>query len=44
MSMDDGITKLDYGATNPSSYMTDAFVYQLGRGASKGNIQHLIMV
>ena len=33
-----GISKLDNasGATNPSSYMTDAFVYQLGRGASKG--------
>jgi len=29
------ISKLDNatGATNPSSYMTDAFVYQLGRGA-----------
>ena len=33
-----GISKLDNasGATNPDSYMTDAFVYQLGRGASKG--------
>ena len=33
-----GISKLDNasGATNPSSYMTDAFVYQLGRGAGKG--------
>lgn len=30
-----GISKLDNasGATNPSSYMADAFVYQLGRGA-----------
>ena len=29
------LSKLDNatGATNPSSYMTDAFVYQLGRGA-----------
>ena len=33
-----GISKLDNasGATNPSSYMTNAFVYQLGRGAGKG--------
>ena len=33
-----GISKLDNasGATNPSSYMSDAFVYQLGRGAGKG--------
>lgn len=33
-----GISKLDNasGATNPSSYMSDAFVYQLGKGASKG--------
>jgi hypothetical protein len=32
-----GISKLDNntGATNPTSYMTDAVVYQLGRGASK---------
>jgi hypothetical protein len=32
-----GISKLDNntGATNPSEYMTDAVVYQLGRGASK---------
>jgi|DEB0MinimDraft_6_1074348.scaffolds.fasta_scaffold06139_4 hypothetical protein len=30
-----GISKLDNatGASNPSSYMADAFVYQLGRGA-----------
>ena len=33
-----GISKLDNasGATDPSSYMTNAFVYQLGRGAGKG--------
>ena len=33
-----GISKLDNasGATNPSSYMTNAFVYQMGRGAGKG--------
>ena len=32
------ITKLDNntGATNPGSYMTDAFVSQLGRGAGEG--------
>ena len=32
-----GISKLDNatGASNPSSYMTDAYVYQLGRGAGK---------
>jgi len=32
------ISKLDNnsGATNPSSYMTDAFVHQLGRGYDKG--------
>ncbi len=31
------ISKLDNntGATNPSSYMTDAYVYQLGRGQSR---------
>jgi hypothetical protein len=33
-----GISKLDNasGATNPGSYMTNAYVYQLGRGAGKG--------
>jgi len=33
-----GISKLDNasGATNPNSYMTDAFVYQMGRGAGRG--------
>ena len=33
-----GISKLDNasGATNPASYMTNAFVYQMGRGAGKG--------
>lgn len=33
-----GISKLDNasGATNPTSYMKDAFVYQLGRGAGQG--------
>ena len=33
------IAKLDNntGATNPSSYMTDAFVYQLGRGGKERN-------
>jgi len=33
-----GINKLDNssGATNPSSYMKNAYVYQLGRGAGKG--------
>ena len=33
-----GISKLtnNTGATNPTSYMTDAFVYQLGRGANRG--------
>jgi len=33
------ISKLDNatGATNPSSYMTDAYVYQLGRGAGTAN-------
>lgn len=33
-----GITKLDNntGATNPSSYMANAFVHQLGRGADLG--------
>tara|TARA_B100001094_G_scaffold38721_1_gene33081 strand:+ start:25039 stop:25677 length:639 start_codon:yes stop_codon:yes gene_type:complete len=33
-----GISKLDNasGATNPTSYMSDAFVYQLGKGAGKG--------
>ena len=33
-----GIAKLDNntGATNPSSYMTNAFVSQLGRGAAQG--------
>jgi len=32
------ISKLDNasGATNPSSYMTDAYVYQLGRGYNAG--------
>jgi hypothetical protein len=32
------ISKLDNnsGATNPSSYMTDAYVHQLGRGYDKG--------
>jgi hypothetical protein len=32
------ISKLDNnsGATDPSSYMTNAYVYQLGRGAGKG--------
>ena len=32
------ISKLDNntGITNPTSYMTDAFVYQLGRGANQG--------
>lgn len=32
------ISKLDNnsGATNPASYMTDAFVHQLGRGYDKG--------
>lgn len=32
-----GISKLDNntGATNPTSYMTNAIVYQLGRGADK---------
>ena len=32
------ITKLENntGATNPASYMTDAYVYQLGRGAAEG--------
>lgn len=32
------ISKLDNasGATNPSSYMTDAYVYQLGRGYNSG--------
>ncbi len=31
------ISKLDNntGATNPASYMTDAYVYQLGRGQSR---------
>ncbi len=33
-----GIARLsnNTGATNPSSYMTDAYVYQLGRGYSTG--------
>ena len=33
-----GINKLDNatGATNPASYMVDAYVYQLGRGADLG--------
>jgi len=33
-----GIAKLsnNTGATNPDSYMTDAYVYQLGRGYSQG--------
>lgn len=33
-----GINKLENatGATSPSSYMVDAFVYQLGRGADRG--------
>lgn len=33
-----GINRLENatGATNPTSYMTNAFVYQLGRGASAG--------
>ena len=33
-----GIARLsnNTGATNPSSYMTDAYVYQLGRGYSSG--------
>lgn len=37
-----GISKLDNasGATNPSSYMTNAFVYQLGRGAGKGRFSN----
>jgi hypothetical protein len=28
------------GVTNPSSYMTDAYVYQLGRGAAKNAVTH----
>lgn len=34
-----GISRLtnNTGATNPTSYMTDATVYQLGRGAGKPN-------
>ena len=36
------LSKLDNatGATNPSSYMVDAFVHQLGRGISKESIGH----
>ena len=36
------LSKLDNatGATNPSSYMVDAFVHQLGRGISKESTGH----
>ena len=36
------LSKLDNatGATNPSSYMVDAFVHQLGRGISKNSEGH----
>lgn len=38
MQWKNGINKLDNatGATSPSSYMIDAYVYQLGRGADLG--------
>ena len=29
-------TDTNTGATNPSSYMTNAMVHQLGRGSTKG--------
>ena len=40
------ISKLDNntGATNPASYMTDAYVYQLGRGQSRFSTENTCLL